>query len=278
MPVEIETPINSVTRLPVLQSWRLETMDAESRAHEPGIGYDVATRILDIVISMLALTLFAPLMILIAIVIKFTSRGAVIFRQVRIGCDRRKRGASGARAERRNDDVFGKPFVLYKFRSMHGDARERFPELYAYQHSEEEMRTLPIKILVGQKCNVGELNGQLNSRLLSDPRVTPFGRWLRRTSFDELPNFFNVLKGDMHLVGPRPDIAENIRYYSERHMRKLDVKPGITGLAQVSGRGKLSFDMTNEYDVLYVANRSVLFDLKIIFRTLLVCVKRDGAF
>ena len=82
----------------------------------------------------------------------------------------------------------------------------------------------------------------------------------------------------MHLVGPRPDIAENIRYYSERHMRKLDVKPGITGLAQVSGRGKLSFDMTNEYDVLYVANRSVLFDLKIIFRTLLVCVKRDGAF
>jgi lipopolysaccharide/colanic/teichoic acid biosynthesis glycosyltransferase len=278
MAAEIDPPINSGTPLQLLRSWRLATTDADSRVHEPGIGYDVTIRILDIVISVFALVLFAPLMALIAIVIKLTSPGPVMFRQVRVGCDRRRRAASAGRGEHRNDDVFGRPFVLYKFRSMYVDARERFPELYAYKHSEEEMRTLPIKILVGQKCNPGELNGHVNSRLLSDPRVTPFGRWLRQTSFDELPNFFNVLKGDMHLVGPRPDIAENIRYYSERHMRKLGVKPGITGLAQVSGRGKLSFDTTNEYDVLYLANRSVLFDLRIIFRTLLVCVKRDGAF
>ena len=250
-----------------------------ARAQVPGRLGDFTIRVLDIAVSLAALILLAPLMIVIAALVKRDSPGPVLFRQVRIGVNRRKRsGAVAPEIERREEDLFGTPFVLYKFRSMCADARERFPELYAYEHSEEEMRTLPIKILVGRKCDPRELNGHLDSRLLSDPRVTTLGRWLRRTSFDELPNFFNVLKGDMRLVGPRPDIAENIRYYSERHMRKLDVKPGITGLAQVSGRGRLSFEMTNDYDVLYVDNRSVLFDLNIMFRTLLVCFKRDGAF
>src|SRR5262245_54943094 len=111
MAAKIEAPIDSGTRFPVLQSWGLAATDAESRAHEPGFGYDVVTRILDIVISVVALVLFSPLMLLIAIVVKLTSPGPILFRQVRVGCDRRKR-AAGARGERRNDDVFGKPFVL----------------------------------------------------------------------------------------------------------------------------------------------------------------------
>ncbi len=100
-----------------------------------------------------------------------------------------------------------------------------------------------------------------------------FGRWLRRTSLDELPNFFNVLKGDMHVVGPRADIAENIRYYPTAHREKLRVKPGVTGLAQINGRGRLSFLQTNEFDVEYVRNRSLLLDLKIMFNTPVVTVR-----
>jgi lipopolysaccharide/colanic/teichoic acid biosynthesis glycosyltransferase len=249
---------------------------------EPGRLYDAVIRLLDILVSLAVLIVASPLMLVIAILVKRSSPGPILFRQERIGRNRRSSRATGrvGAAERRREDRFGEPFVLYKFRSMYSDSRERFPELYAYDHSPEEMRTLPIKILVGRKCAPKELVNpdKLNGHLLGDPRITPLGVWLRRTSFDEFPNFFNVLKGDMHLVGPRPDIAENIRYYSDRHMCKLDVKPGITDLAQVSARRKLSVDETNEYDVRYLESRSILFDLKILFRTLLVCLKRDGAF
>jgi lipopolysaccharide/colanic/teichoic acid biosynthesis glycosyltransferase len=269
-------------------STRLHTADkplvlahrAEARRAVPAY-YCIVVRALDVVGSLFAIVLLAPVMLAIAVAVKLDSPGPILFRQVRIGINRRRRRGTPQGPERRRQGVFGRPFVLYKFRSMYADARERFPEMYAYQHSEEERRTLPIKILVGRKCDPKELEKgpDLDGRLLlGDPRVTRLGRWLRKTSFDELPNFFNVLKGDMHLVGPRPDIAENIRYYSKPHMRKLDVKPGITGMAQVNGRGKLSFEQTNDYDVDYVDNRSVALDLKILFRTLVVCLRRDGAF
>ena len=111
----------------------------------------------------------------------------------------------------------------------------------------------------------------------ADPRVTRFGLWLRRTSLDELPNFWNVLKGDMHLIGPRPDIEENIRYYRKEHLRKLDVKPGATGPAQVNGRGSLTFHEINEFDVQYVETRSLMTDLRILFKTISVVLKGAGA-
>jgi lipopolysaccharide/colanic/teichoic acid biosynthesis glycosyltransferase len=239
--------------------------------------YEIAKRILDIILSIVALALLSPLMLIIAILVRLDSRGPALFRQVRIGIncrrvERRRNGRPGS-SDRRQQNLFGKPFVIYKFRSMHADARERFPELYTYTYSEEERHTLPIKILVAKKDASGGENYEE-----SDPRVTRLGRWLRRTSFDELPNFWSVLKGDMHLVGPRPDITENIRYYSDLHKHILDVKPGITGLAQVNGRGKLSFVKTNEYDIEYVSRRSLLLDLKILFKTILVSIKRDGAF
>src|SRR5687768_2079812 len=221
------------------------------------IAYEATTRILDIVVSVVALALLLPLMLVIGVLVRLDSPGPALFRQIRIGLNRRRSNRRGnvrpnhQSSERRKQNLFGMPFVIYKFRSMYADARERFPELYTYTYSEEERHTLPIKILVAKKGTGSEKYED------SDPRVTRLGRWLRRTSFDELPNFLSVLKGDMHLVGPRPDITENIRYYSDLHMHILDVKPGITGLAQVNGRGALSFLKTNEYDIEYVSRRSL---------------------
>jgi lipopolysaccharide/colanic/teichoic acid biosynthesis glycosyltransferase len=232
------------------------------------IGYRIAIRTLDLTVSTIALILLTPLLVIVALLIKRDSPGPVLFRHVRMG-------------QRRNrDERYGHPFTLYKFRTMCADARERFPELYAYTHTEEELRTLPIKMLVSRKSDPGrvaEMPGSWTG-LLSDPRVTLIGRWLRRTSLDELPNFLNVLKGDMSLVGPRPDIEDNIRYYSEPHLIKLDVKPGITGLAQIKGRGNLTFQQINDFDCEYVRTRSLWLDLKILFATLPVLLKREGAF
>jgi lipopolysaccharide/colanic/teichoic acid biosynthesis glycosyltransferase len=157
---------------------------------------------------------------------------------------------------------------------MYTDARERFPDLYKYDYSDEQLYTLPMKVLLGSEPGSdGKGNG-----LGSDPRLTPFGRWLRRTSLDELPNFINVIMGEMSLVGPRPDIEENVHNYKPQHMKKFDVKPGVTGLAQVMGRGTLSFHQTNEFDVEYVVNHSLLLDARILLKTIWVSVKGDGAY
>jgi lipopolysaccharide/colanic/teichoic acid biosynthesis glycosyltransferase len=243
--------------------------------------YESTTRILGAFVSAIALIVLSPLLLVIAVLIRLDSPGPILFRHRRIGINRRKnRRKPPAAIERRKEDQFGRPFTLYKFRSMYHDARERFPHLYSYSYSDEEMRTLPIKILVSTKADPRDFNDRrkIDEMQTPDPRVTALGRWLRSTSLDELPNFINVLFGDMNLVGPRPDIAENIRFYPAEHMRKLNVKPGITGLAQVNGRGKLSFQETNEYDVLYVDNRSLWLDLKILAKTVVVSLKRDGAF
>lgn len=222
-----------------------------------------------------SLVLLAPLMGVIAILIRLDSPGPALFRQIRQG--KRVPGAQNAGDE---DARFGRPFVLYKFRTMFADARISHPELYRYEHTSDELATLPIKVLVSRKVSLEQLERcpELGSAIASDPRITRIGRWLRRTSLDELPNFLSVLRGGMALVGPRPDILENIRYYSPEHLRKLDVKPGITGLAQIKGRGRLSFLETNDYDVDYVDRRSLRLDLRILLRTIPSVLKRDGAY
>lgn len=241
------------------------------------LGYRLAQAVLDIVVSSAAVIIALPLLLIIAVMIKVDSPGPVIFKHTRTGLNRRVKGQSNyGGIERRQKDLFGKQFTLYKFRTMYADSQSRFPELYAYNYSREELESLPIKVLVGRKDNPrGSVD--VNVAFNDDPRITPVGRWLRKTSLDELPNFFNVLKGDMHLVGPRPDMAANIQYYSEAHLKVLDVKPGVTGLAQVTGRGKLSFMQINDYDLEYVNNRSLLLDLKILLKTFVVCFKGEGA-
>lgn len=220
-------------------------------------------------------------MAIIAILIRFDSPGPAIYRHHRIGQNRRKTSGEGHKGpERRERDLCGEPFILYKFRTMYTDSRQRFPELYVYQYSDEELYTLPIKVLVSTRREPGSEDRTIDTKadVPDDPRVTRVGRWLRRTSLDELPNFLSVLKGDMHLVGPRPDMAENVRYYAPEHLGKLNVKPGITGLAQVKGRGKLTFHQTNEYDVEYVERRSLTLDLRILLSTIGVMSKGEGAY
>ncbi|MFO1431513.1 MAG: sugar transferase [Candidatus Competibacteraceae bacterium] len=250
---------------------------ANRKATGPGLTYRVVTRVIEFAVSTTVLLVFAPIMLAIAIAVRLDSPGPVLFRQVRVGINRRHHNDSNwTGEERRVEERYGKPFTIYKFRSMYIDARERFPARYAYEHTDEQRYTHPMKALMGSESGV-QADGTVED-LGADPRLTRVGRWLRRTSLDELPNLFNVLRGELALVGPRPDIVENIRHYLPEHMRKLDVKPGVTGLAQIMGRGMLSFHQTNEYDVQYVDQQSLLLDLKILFKTFWVTIKREGAY
>ncbi len=197
-------------------------------------------RLLDIVAGVLGLVVSAPVLVVVAVLIRLDSPGPIIFRQIRVG-------------------EGGRLFAFYKFRTMWMDARERFPELYAYDYSEHEIRTMFFKVV-------------------HDPRLTRVGRRLRKTSIDELPNLINVIRGDMTLVGPRPEIPEMMRYYTPEQLEKFSVKPGLTGLAQVNGRAVLRFQETIAADLEYVKRRSLRLDMWILWRTLVVVVKRVGAF
>jgi sugar transferase EpsL len=181
----------------------------------------VLKRALDLVGSAVALVLFAPLMLYIAWRVQKELGKPVLFRQVRPGLN-------------------GKPFVMYKFRTM---TEER----------DAEGRLLP-----------------------DEKRLTPFGRFLREYSLDELPEFFNVLRGEMSLVGPRPLLMEYLDRYTPEQARRHEVKPGITGWAQVNGRNALSWEEKFKLDVWYVDNWTIWLDLKILWLTLVKVLRREG--
>jgi len=222
---------------------------------------ELSRRLPDVVVSSVALVLSLPVMLVLAIFIRIDSPGPAIFRQIRMTRDRRGTGlASGpsSDSERRTRTYAGKPFVFYKFRTMYVDAKERFPELYAYDYSEDEIKEMRFKVD-------------------DDPRITRVGRFLRKTSLDELPNFWNVLRGDMTLCGPRPEIPEMSSYYNEEQLKKFKVSAGVTGPAQIYGRGDLSFQETAKLDAGYVANRSLKGDIVILLRTLDAVIFGRGA-
>ena len=200
----------------------------------------VPQRLFECVFAAVALVLTAPIMAALAIVVRRGTPGPAFFFQRRIGID-------------------GEPFVFVKFRTLYADAKQRHPQLYAYQYDEEQLRSLAFKVT-------------------NDPRVTPQGKWMRTSTLDELPNFWNVLRGDMALVGPRPEIPEMLPYYSGDMLLKFSVRPGVTGLAQISGRGRLGFHETVKLDVEYVKTRSWMLDLKILLLTASKILTRDGAF
>lgn len=200
-------------------------------------GFNLAVkRLLDVLVSILALTVAAPFWLLIPIAIKLDSPGPVLFNQVRVG-----------RA--------GRPFVVHKFRSMVADAEEQ----------KDSLRSL------------NEADGPL-FKIKEDPRTTRVGRLIRRTSLDELPQFLNVLKGDMSLVGPRPALPEEVAQYEEWHKRRLEASPGITGLWQVSGRSLVGFEEMVLLDTFYCENWSFGLDLKILFKTIPRVILGEGAF
>ena len=251
------------------------TFDDAAREVSPSAWGERLRDLIDVLASSVALVALSPVLLAVAVLTKLDTPGPVLFRQERIGRNRRRPGAPVRReGERRVRDLHGRPFTFYKFRTMRADSRARFPHLYDYSHRPDDLRTVPIKVLMckkGQACAPKEA-------MQGDPRLTRVGRWLRRTSLDELPNLLNVLKGDMHLVGPRPDIAENIAFYHPHELRILNVKPGDTGLAQVTGRGFLSFEEINALDLEYLRARSLWVDARILFRTFLELVKARGAY
>lgn len=197
----------------------------------------VIKRLLDIVGSAFALLISSPLMLGTAIAIKLDDGGPIFFSQQRIG-------------------LHGKPFTMYKFRSMVTNAEEL-------------------------KKKLAEENGQTDRfifKMKDDPRITKVGRFIRKTSLDEFPQFFNVLKGDMSLVGPRPALPEEVARYGSLYSTRLLVKPGITGPWQVSGRSDLSQEQSEYLDVSYIENWSIAGDLAILAKTVLVVFRGTGSY
>jgi exopolysaccharide biosynthesis polyprenyl glycosylphosphotransferase len=205
-------------------------------------------RVIDIVGSLVAIIAFSPIMLFTAIAVAVTSPGPVIFRQTRIG----KGGA---------------PFVFYKFRSMRANADDRIHREYVANLIEGNLK----------EVNQGDATRPVY-KMTADPRVTPVGRMIRKTSVDELPQLFNVLKGDMSLVGPRPPLPYEAEKYQSWHLRRvLQIRPGITGLWQVEGRSTTSFDEMVRLDLRYIRHCSLWLDLRILLRTVMVVLRRDGA-
>ena len=195
--------------------------------------------VLDKLFSLLAFVLLSPFFLVVPLLIKLTSRGPVFYRQERLG----KRG---------------RPIRVWKFRSMYADADER---LKAILSSDPAKRA----------------EWEANFKLADDPRVTPLGRFLRKTSIDEFPQLFNVLAGDMALVGPRPIVAKEVPFYGEAYETFSSVRPGVTGLWQASGRSDTDYARRVALDVQYVLNWSPWMDLWILFRTVSAVVLMRGA-
>jgi len=205
----------------------------------------VAKRMIDILGSLLALCLSGPLFLIIALAIKVTSQGPVFFRQERLG-------------------QHGKPFIFLKFRSMHVNN-----DLGIHQQWFENF--------ISGRGKPDEVTGSFKT--IDDPRVTSIGKLLRRTSLDELPQFINVLRGEMSLVGPRPPIAYEVDRYQVWHRRRvLEAKPGITGLWQVRARSRVTFDEMVRLDITYARTWSLWLDLKILLQTPRAVLRGEGAY
>lgn len=188
--------------------------------------YLFVKRLIDFVVSFSGLILLSPLFLIIALAIQISSKGPILYKQVRVGQGGRK-------------------FAIFKFRTMFLEADEK---------SRNEF------------LNVIRYHGPV-FKMNSDPRVTRVGRFLRKMALDELPQLINVLKGDMSLVGPRPPIPYELEKYKEWHLERLKVKPGLTGLWQVSGSRVSTFDEMVRLDIEYIENQSILLDSKILFKT-----------
>lgn len=217
---------------------RTEENSLEERIPQIRVTYAFWKRILDFVGSAVLMLLLSPILIGIGIAVLATSRGGVVYRQRRVG-----KG--------------GKEFWFLKFRSMYVDADSRLNELLSSGRNEKEGPIFKMK---------------------DDPRVTPVGKFLRKYSLDELPQLFNVLRGDMSLVGPRPPLPREVAQYDDVALRRLSVTPGITCLWQICGRSDTSFDEWMALDSLYVEHMSIWLDLKILLKTPTAVIRGDGAY
>ena len=190
---------------------------------------------MDVTLSAVGIIIGMPVWLVIALLIKLTSKGPVFFVQTRIG-------------------LHGRPFRIYKFRTMVPDAEAQLKNILDVDHL-----AVP------------------GFKIKGDPRVTPFGRFLRRTSLDEIPQLINVFRGEMSLVGPRPEMPDLVGRYAPDQRRRLKAKPGITGYQQVMARGiPLAAAKGVKYDLIYLKNQSFLLDLYILFKTVIVVLRGSG--
>jgi lipopolysaccharide/colanic/teichoic acid biosynthesis glycosyltransferase len=204
-------------------------------------------RVLDIVASSIGIVALSPLLLIVALLIKMTSRGPVVFKQERIG-------------------LGGKKFLLYKFRSM-------------YVNNNPAIHQEFVKKLIAGKTLTESAGENISYKIQNDPRVTSIGRFIRKTSIDELPQLFNVLTGTMSLVGPRPPIGYEVEVYEVWHRpRIVDVRPGITGLWQVKGRSKTTFEGMVRMDLEYIHNWSFWLDVLLLFKTPAAVMTGKGAY
>jgi lipopolysaccharide/colanic/teichoic acid biosynthesis glycosyltransferase len=205
-------------------------------------------RVMNVIIAALAMFIALPLLLLIAVAIKLTSRGPVFYTQERVGLDRRVPGAD-PNDRRRTRDLGGRPFTIYKFRTMRVDAERESGAVWATQ---------------------------------DDPRITPVGRFLRQYRLDEIPQLLNVMRGEMNIVGPRPErptIFAELRQHIAEYPLRQRAKPGITGLAQIHHHYDRSMDDVRtkvRYDLEYIHGRSLVEDLRIMLRTIPVVFLRRG--
>jgi exopolysaccharide biosynthesis polyprenyl glycosylphosphotransferase len=232
-----KTSVEQIGVLPMVRLFREPLSDVQR----------FVKRTSDIVIASIAVALTSPLWLIIALLIKRDSPGPVFFRQERVGMD-------------------GRVFLCLKFRTMYSDADD-LPHRKIYQ-----------KNIEGDKdANAGDSEAPIFGKVPDDPRITSVGKWLRRSSIDELPQLFNVLHGEMSVVGPRPPIPYEVEEYDLGHRKRLDMKPGITGLWQVSGRSRLTFEEMVRVDLYYIENWSIWLDMKILLLTFPAILRGDGA-
>lgn len=211
--------------------------------------YRILKRGIDIVGSIVGLILFSPLFLLIPLLIKFSSRGPVFFRQKRLG-------------------RFGKEFIFIKFRTMYTDNNPEIHRQYVKSLIERKEQSAAV-----------DKDGKPVFKIVNDPRIIPCGRFLRKTSMDELPQFLNVLKGDMSLVGPRPPIPYEVAEYDTWHRRRiLEVQPGVTGIWQVYGRSRTTFDEMVRLDLQYIREQSLWLDIKLLLKTPIAVLFGSGAY
>jgi lipopolysaccharide/colanic/teichoic acid biosynthesis glycosyltransferase len=203
-----------------------------------------AKRVFDLAFATFALVLASPVLVAIGVVVKVSSPGPILFRQRRVGCG-------------------GRTFIVYKFRTMR------------YGASDQQHRDFVRTMLTDEPAAAAAAGGP-TYKLHADDRITRVGRWLRKTSLDELPQLINVVMGDMSMVGPRPPIDYEVEWYETWQLGRLTVRPGITGLWQVSGRNHLSYAEMCRLDLRYISEWSLLGDLGIIIRTPWVMLSNSG--
>lgn len=202
--------------------------------------------ILDRLMALIIIVVLCPLMAVIAIVIRLDSPGNPIYRRQQIG-------------------EKGRTFKMYKFRTMYINNDDSEYKSFIVKYTRENA-----PYMVGQ-------DGKAVYKFVNDPRVTRFGAWLRKTNLDELPQLLNVLKGEMSIVGPRPDIPFAVSMYKDWHRKRLGVKPGITGLWQVCRRKSLPFEGMVRLDINYIKRQSFFLDVKVLFLTVVTILRRDGS-